>query len=126
MKAAEPMLTESLALRRTQRGKSRPIIAESLVSLSSLRLEQMRCGEAVSLSREAVAMSRQFLLESHAFHAAAGLGLAVAPQPCGEAAEAAPLAQAALKILTALMPAGAWQLAEAKRLACRCQRRTDS
>jgi len=90
--AAEPILTESLELRRAERGNSHPVIAESLVSLSSLRLAQKRCGDAISLGREAVAMSRRFLPEHHLSRATAGLGLARALQACGEAAEATPLA----------------------------------
>src|ERR1035438_8963760 len=45
--AAEPMVTESLALRQAQYGKSRPFTADSLLLLAPLRIEQKRCAEAL-------------------------------------------------------------------------------
>lgn len=70
------MLTESLALRQAQFGKSHPSSADSLLRLSALRVAQRRCGEAVPLSREALATTRRFLPERHALTAPAALGLA--------------------------------------------------
>ncbi len=40
--AAEPMLAESLTLRQAQFGKSHPVIADSLLSLATLRIAQKR------------------------------------------------------------------------------------
>jgi tetratricopeptide (TPR) repeat protein len=112
---AEPMLTEALALRQAQFGKSHPVTADSLLLLAQLRIAQKRCAEAVSLSREALAMTRQFLPERHALTATAALGVAQALEACGEPGEAQPLALEALRIRTELMPAGAWQIGEATR-----------
>ncbi len=49
------MLIESLALRQAQFGRSHPASADSLLRLSTVRIGQQRCGEAVLLSREALA-----------------------------------------------------------------------
>ncbi|MGA2136155.1 MAG: tetratricopeptide repeat protein [Bryobacteraceae bacterium] len=83
--------------------------------MSALRVAQKRCAEAVPLSREALAISRQFLPESDALVATAALGLARALEACGDDAEAQPLAREALRIRTELMPVGAWQIGEARR-----------
>ena len=112
---AEPMLTESLALRQTQFGKSHPATADSLLRLSVLRIAQKRCGEAVPLSQEALAIARRFLPQRHAFIATAALGLARSLEACGQPTEAKPLALEALRIRADIMPAGAWQIAEARR-----------
>jgi hypothetical protein len=109
------MLSESLSLRQTQFGKSHPSTADSLLRLSALRIAQKRCGEAVPLSREALAIARRFLPERHALVATAALGLARALEACGQLTEAQPLALEALRIRTEIMPAGAWQIAEARR-----------
>jgi hypothetical protein len=97
------MLSESLALREAQFGKSHPSTSDSLLRLSTLRIAQQRCGEAVPLSREALATARRYLLERHAFTAMAALGLAQALTACGEAVEARPLALEALRIRTELI-----------------------
>jgi hypothetical protein len=109
------MLTESLALRQTQFGKSHPATADSLLRLSVLRIAQKRCGEAVPLSQEALAIARRFLPQRHAFIATAALGLARSLEACGQPTEAKPLALEALRIRADIMPAGAWQIAEARR-----------
>jgi len=113
--AAEPMLTESLALRKTQFGRSHPSTGGTLVSLAALRNAQKRCHEGVSRSREAFAKTRQSLAWNHVLVATAAFGLARSLEACGEAGEAQPLAMEALRIRTDLMPAGAWQIREAKR-----------
>jgi hypothetical protein len=109
------MLTESLALRQTQFEKSHPSTADSLLRRAGLRIAQRRCGEAVPLSQEALAIARHFLPERHAFIATAALSLAQSLEACGQAAEAKLLALEALRIRTDIMPAGAWQIAEARR-----------
>jgi len=76
--------TESPALRQAQFGRSHPATADSLVTLSALRVAQKRCGEAVPLSREALSIDRQFLPEGHALVATAALGLARALEACGK------------------------------------------
>ena len=68
------------------------------------------------MSREALAIAREFLPERHALTARAALGLAQALKASGEVAEAQPLALEAFRFRTELMPAGAWQIAEANRL----------
>jgi hypothetical protein len=113
--AAEPMLAESLALRQGQFGKSHPFAVDALLNLAMLRIAQKRCADAVSLSREALAMTRYFLPERHGLTATSALGPARALQACGNAAEAQPLALEALRIRTEMMPAGAWQIGEARR-----------
>ena len=62
---------------------------------------------------------RQFLPAQHPRVATAALGLASALNACGASDEARPLAAEALQIRTALMPAAAWQIVEARRLAAR-------
>jgi tetratricopeptide (TPR) repeat protein len=118
---AEPLLTESLALRQAQFGKSHPATAEALLNLAALRIDQKRCDEGVSLSREALAMTRQFLPERHARTATAALGLAGALKACGRGGEGQPLALEALRVRTELMPPGAWQIDEARRSVGRAQ-----
>ncbi len=113
--AAQQMLIESLALRQAQFGRSHPASADSLLRLSTVRIGQQRCGEAVLLSREALATTRRYLPERHALTATAALGLAQALTACGAAGEARPLALEALRIRTELMAPGAWQIREASR-----------
>jgi tetratricopeptide (TPR) repeat protein len=109
------MITESLALRQEQFGKSHPVTADSLLNLAALRIAQKRSSEAVPLTREALAIARQFLPESHALVATAALRLARALEARGENQEAHLLALEALRIRKELMPAGAWQISEARK-----------
>ncbi len=85
------------------------------MNLAALRIAQKQCAEAVRLSREALAIDRRILPQGHARTATAALGLARALHACGATAEAQPLGQEALRIRTGLMPAAAWQIAEAGR-----------
>jgi hypothetical protein len=85
-------------------GKSHPATAESILNLAALRAGQKRCDEGVSLSREGLAMTRQFLPERHERIATAALGLAGALRACGRGGEGQPLVFEALQIRTELMP----------------------
>jgi len=116
---AEPLILEAMALRKAQYGDDHPLAAEPMIQLASLRLAQRRCPEAIRASRDALALSRRFYPAHHPRLATAALSLAQSLHACDAAAEARPLAAEALRIRTALLPAGAKPLEEARRLALR-------
>ncbi|MBD2429177.1 tetratricopeptide repeat protein [Phormidium sp. FACHB-1136] len=96
---AEPLLQESLAIRREQLGDSHPDVAQSLNNLAELYRSQGRYKEAETLFQQALAIRREQLSDSHPDVAQSLNNLAGLYRSQGRYREAEPFLREALMIL---------------------------
>jgi len=109
---AERDLEQALAIRRQDLGAEHPDTADALYQLALLRRAQGRGSDAEQLAREAVATDAKRVGGIAASNHLLGLAQILVDRHDPAAAE--PLAQKAVDLRAAILPADAWQVKEAQ------------
>jgi len=108
---AESLINSALTQRRSLHGPDHPDIAESLIALGNLRVDQGQLPEAEKLVREGLDMNRRVLAPNDLRIASALTRLGVVLEERGEYAKGIPVFEEAIRLQTASSPESA-ELAE--------------
>ncbi|HRX84798.1 MAG TPA: tetratricopeptide repeat protein [Phycisphaerae bacterium] len=108
---AESLLRASLAARQAAHPGDDNDVASSLDALAEVLEKQKRLEEAEAISRDSVAMRRRLLGDDHIDVANSGYTLALILRDRGAFADAVDEFNAALRIMSAKLPADHWRLA---------------
>jgi serine/threonine protein kinase/tetratricopeptide (TPR) repeat protein len=98
---ADSLLKSALAQRKVIHGADSAKVAESLIALANLRIDQAQLTEAEDLARQGLAMSKRHLLPDHPLVGKATMILGRVLDNRGSYAEAIPTLEEAIRLLSA-------------------------